>query len=246
MSIIVKYISHMGDERSIANAARVSFSKDADSYTEQQNHNLIKYLATGLTTAERNELTESIIMCKSEQVAQLLVNQIKDVATHWTPFAHTAISLSVTAPLPIRTHCFKHKAGLVENEESRRYIVSTPEVHIPEFRLKPAKNIKQGSGGMHPGNIGWQTAYKSSVSLAVETYEAMVLDCVAPEQARYILPQGTLTTWVWTGNLYAFANFVIKRSDKHAQKEVQDIAKQVKEILTDLFPVAFPALLGEF
>ena len=30
---------------------------------------------------------------------------------HWTPFAHTSITLRMTAPVPIRTQCFKHKVG---------------------------------------------------------------------------------------------------------------------------------------
>ena len=34
---------------------------------------------------------------------------------HWTPFAHTSITLHIKAPFPIRTQFFKHKVGFVEN-----------------------------------------------------------------------------------------------------------------------------------
>jgi thymidylate synthase (FAD) len=52
---------------------------------------------------------------------------------------------------------------------------------------------------------------------------------------------------VWTGSLYAFANFYNQRADAHAQKEVQELAAQVNEIIQPLFPVSWSALTaGEY
>ena len=39
------YISHMGSDMTICDAARVSFNKEASNYTDEQNHKLIAYLA---------------------------------------------------------------------------------------------------------------------------------------------------------------------------------------------------------
>jgi thymidylate synthase (FAD) len=47
---------------------------------------------------------------------------------------------------------------------------------------------------------------------------------------------------VWTGSLYAFANFYNQRSDSHAQKEIQELAEQVNQIIAPLFPVSWAAL----
>lgn len=146
------------------------------------------------------------------------------------------------APIPIRTQCFKHKQGLVENEESRRYISSTPEIFIPEFRQKPEGSIKQGSAGIHPMNPGIQEAYKYHTEQAVQCYLWMLEAGVAPEQARFVLPQGAMVNWIWTGNLLAFANFFNKRSDAHAQQEIQDLAHAVAAIVEPLFPVSWAAL----
>src|SRR6056297_2407844 len=41
----VKYVRHMGDDNAVVDAARVSFSKTSDLYTEEKNHRLIKFLA---------------------------------------------------------------------------------------------------------------------------------------------------------------------------------------------------------
>ena len=79
-----------------------------------------------------------------------------------------------------------------------------------------------------------------------ETSKRLYLDALeagmCPEQARFILPQGAEVNWVWTGSLYAFANFYNQRSDSHAQKEIQDLAEEVNKIIAPLFPVSWSAL----
>jgi thymidylate synthase (FAD) len=165
---------------------------------------------------------------------------------HWTPFAHTAIKLRLSAPVPIRTQCFKHKAGFVENEESRRYISCRPELYIPnEFRAKPAGSIKQGSGDVHQDSKFWRDQYIKYATHCIDMYDAMVEDGVCPEQARLLLPQGVLVNWVWTGNLAAFARFYNQRTDPHAQLEVQSLAQEVGAIIQPLFPHSWKALTSQ-
>lgn len=252
------YVDHMGTDKSVVNAARLSFGlgavKPANEPLTQKDVNLINFLAYGLRTEERESIIALIeggtLDCmeglfppaQAKEKAIELYNQIRHQATHWTPFAHTAISISMKAPIPIRTQCFKHKQGLVENEESRRYIKSTPEIFIPEFRTKPEGSIKQGSGGPHPQNDIWTEVYKAHVYSAVRLYDQMLEDDIAPEQARFVLPQGAMVNWLWTGNLFAFANYYNKRSDPHAQEESQELAEQVRAIVEPLFPESWKAL----
>lgn len=165
---------------------------------------------------------------------------------HWTPFGHCTVKLRMSAPVPIRTQCFKHKQGFVENEESRRYISNTPELFIPEeFRKKPEGSIKQGSGDSHPRSEALKHLYVSTAKHAIRIYEVMIEEGVCPEQARLVLPQGCEVNWVWTGSLFAFANFYNKRADSHAQKEIQELASQVSDIIAPLFPVSWKALTGQ-
>lgn len=208
----VEYLNHMGDDLSVVNAARVSFSKESTEFTEKD-AKLIRYLAAH---------------------------------DHWTPFAHTTVSLRVGAPVPIRTQCFKHKQGLVENEESRRYISVRPELYIPDaFRSKPSGSIKQGSGDTHQDNPYWKKQYEFICKQAIDTYMSMIEDDVCPEQARFVLPQGVMVNWIWTGNVYSFANFYKKRTDDNAQKEIRDVAEKVGDILATWFPVSWYALVDE-
>ena len=239
------YINHMGNDDSVVNAARISMDKLADMYTPEQNQQLIKFLALGMSSKDLEKDIEVLSTGQlSNQEIKDLLFEYKNKATHWTPFAHTSVSLRMKAPVPIRTQCFKHKQGFVENEESRRYISSRPELYIPEFRLKPEGSIKQGSAGTHPDNYYWQSKYKRDCEYMIDIYEDMIANNIAPEQARFVLPQGCEVNWIWTGNVLAYANFYNKRSDPHAQKEIQDLAQQVSNVIAPLFPVAWEALTG--
>jgi len=175
---------------------------------------------------------------QNEKLIRYLANH-----NHWTPFAHTAITLRMTAPIPIRTQCFKHKFGLVENEESRRYVSYTPEYFVPEFRIKVA-NKKQGSGSEFEGEdqVELQGLYLDSVKASIATYEGLLERGVAEEQARFVLPQGVMVNWYWTGSLAAFARFYKQRTDDHAQLEIQQLAREVGSIMAKLFPVSWAAL----
>ena len=161
---------------------------------------------------------------------------------HITPFQHPQITLRVQAPIPVRTQLFKHKVGLTENEESRRYIKTTPPLFVPAFRSAPEGSIKQGSAGPHPDNRAWQKVYESQCDTAIDLYEQMLEANVAPEQARFILPQGVEVQWYWTGSLGAFARVCWQRLDSHAQAETQQIAQEISDIIAPLFPVSWAAL----
>ena len=207
----VEHIDHMGNDDSVVNAARVSFAKQADQYTADQNARLIKYLARH---------------------------------NHWTPFAHAFVTLRFKAPIAIHAQCVKHQIGFAMNTVSRRYVSDEPEFFMPEFRLAPEGSVKQGSGEVHPDNAHWQVNYEDLMNKAVDLYLMMIDGDVAPEQARFVLPQGVMTEWVWSGSLQAWARFYTQRIDPHAQKEIQFLAQEVDKIVGALYPVAWDALTG--
>lgn len=162
---------------------------------------------------------------------------------HWTPFAHTAITLRMSAPVPVRTQMFKHKAGFVENEESRRYISTMPELFVPDtFRAKPEGSIKQGSAGIHANSDQWKKNYLDCCNYAIGIYMDMLDDGVCPEQARFSLPQGVKVNWVWTGSLAAFARVYNQRIVPDAQHETHVLAREIGDIIQPLFPIGWGAL----
>lgn len=161
---------------------------------------------------------------------------------HEIPFAHTAITLRVKAPIFVARQAYKHKIGFVENEISRRYVDDDPEFYIPDVWRSRADNKKQGSGDAHPDSHQWSVEYDWFIHHALGLYQHMIADGVAPEQARMILPQSMMTEWFWTGSLLAYARFYNLRSKPDAQKEIQIIADKVDKIMSVLYPVSWNAL----
>jgi thymidylate synthase (FAD) len=169
---------------------------------------------------------------------------------HWTPFGHCTLQLHIKAPIFVRAQLFKHKVGLVENEISRRYVDTEPEIYIPNKLRGRAKDKKQGSSDIDLSNQPcdiWGKPLKDlfiDISYnAVGEYLLLLSKGVAPEQARMILPQNTYTEWYWTGSLYAFSRVCKLRCAEDAQEETREIANQIKDILCKEFPVSAKYLL---
>lgn len=244
------YENHYLSDRDVANFARHSFAKLAENFTEEQNNSLIRFLARGMASGDwENLITRMLSINLSSKDSDEATVKAKELAVymrkipeHWVPFSHPHITLRMAAPIPIRVQCFKHKIGFSESEESRRYISTKPVLYMPEAFRSAAASVKQGSGDVHPDSGDWWITYKQYGEAMIGVYESMIEDGVCPEQARFILPQGCEVNWVWTGSLYAFANFYNQRSDPHAQKEIQELAEQVNQIIEPLFPVSWQAL----
>lgn len=242
------YENHYLTDRDVANFARQSFATLADQFTEAQNNKLIQFLARGMASGDWNELVAGLELgAGSTQAAHDLATYLRKIPEHWVPFGHPHITLRMSAPIPIRVQCFKHKMGYVESEESRRYISSRPTYYLPDAFRSAAASVKQGSAGVHPNSTAWRDAYIAQCNDTIALYEEAIADGVCAEQARFMLPQGCEVNWVWTGSLYAFANAYNLRSDSHAQKEIQDLFADIDKIIAPLFPVSWAALTrGEY
>jgi thymidylate synthase (FAD) len=161
---------------------------------------------------------------------------------HWTPFAHPQITLHIKSPIAIRAQLGKHQVGFVMNEVSRRYVKDEPEYYVPTWRSAPTDGAKQGSSDFMIGTTMQDETYRNVCDDALDTYRELLSAGVAPEQARFALPQGTYTEWWWTGSLSAYARVCKLRSDSHAQWEVREYAKAISDIVEPLFPYSWKAL----
>ena len=156
---------------------------------------------------------------------------------HISPFGHCFASFHVKAPVFVARQLVKHKF-LRWNEISRRYVDDEPEFYQPDVWRGRSEDKKQGSDGVvNVGKIG-------DISLTSKTLYNSLLDRgVCPEQARMVLPQSTMTEWYWSGSLDAFADMCLLRIKDDTQVETTVVALQVCEIMRDLFPNSWYALL---
>ena len=162
---------------------------------------------------------------------------------HFTPLCHTSVTIRVKAPIFMARQFVKHQIGMTWNEESRRYIDDEPEFYIPnELRGRPV-NAKQGSSGVLESSELFTDMIVSESSRCLDLYKLLLEGSVAPEQCRMVLPQNTMTNWMWTGSLVAFARVVKLRTDSHAQQEAQELAKLINDVVAPLYPVSWKALM---
>jgi thymidylate synthase (FAD) len=132
----------------------------------------------------------------------------------------------------------------VENEVSRRYVKDEPEIYNPRWRSAPTDGAKQGSSDFMIGTTFMDDFYQDIVEESLSCYEELLANGVAPEQARFVLPQGTYTEWWWTGSLAAYARVCKLRSDPHAQWEVREYAAAISKTIEPLFPESWKALFA--
>ena len=111
-----------------------------------------------------------------------------------------------------------------------------------EWHGRP-EDIKQGSEEVHPESVMWGQAAAEHTKNALSFYMRAVGSGVAPEEARIVLPLNTMTEWIWSGTLGAWAKMLGLRLDPHAQYESQLVAQKAQAIIQPLFPVALQALL---
>lgn len=244
----VEYMDHMGSDLTVVNSARVSFdsSSDWEYYDKTLEPEYYSDGSLSRTLVERGgkKLSEK----DKKLIAYLATNK------HWTPFGHSQITLRIKAPISIRTQLFKSKIGFCENEISRRYVSFEPEFYHPRWRSKPNKSIKQGSGdfiapdedgGEVSGGLSYHPLYRdyeAHMKLSIKLYEDLINMGVAPEQARFSLPQGMYTEWYWTGSLFAYARMFNQRIHPNAQWETREYAKSIGCLLNELFPESWKCL----
>jgi thymidylate synthase (FAD) len=220
----VTFLDSMGSDLSVVNAARVSFAKESEWQLKE----------------DKQGWVDEVL---SEQDQKL----IKYLATHnhWSPFAHAFLSFRIKAPIFVARQLVKHQVGLSWNEVSRRYVDDEPEFFFPQAWRKKAENVKQGSSDEVVENgSDLDIEAGTFVENALDLYRFMLDSGVAPEQARMVLSQNTMTEWIWSGSLAAFARVCKLRLDPHSQKETQEIAAKINNLVPAKFTHSWKALIA--
>jgi len=221
--ITATYIDHMGSDLSVVNAARVSFGKKSE------------YIYSGVDT---NGPLEKALHQRDVKLIRYLAKH-----KHISPFGHAFASFHVKAPVFVARQLVKHKF-LRWNEISRRYVDDEPEFYTPDVWRGRSADKKQGSDGVVEMYYNDTSEIEETNGVVYELYYFLLEKGVAPEQARMVLPQSTMTEWYWSGSLDAFADMCNLRCKPDTQYESQLVANQIDKEMTKLFPVSWAALRG--
>ena len=235
------YIDSMGSDLSVVNAARVSFGKESE----------WEWVEAGVRCFWGEESHQKL----SDRDTKLIKYLAKH--KHISPFGHCFASFHCRAPIFVARQLVKHKF-LRWNEISRRYVDDEPEFYVPEMWRGRSADKKQGSegfvglgffnteGGRFEGYFGEGTLAEAVAEYAQDQtglYDALIKAGVAPEMARMVLPQSTMTEWHWSGSLDAFADMCRLRCASDTQYETRLVADNINEKMATLFPVSWDALM---
>lgn len=209
----VRYIDHMGDDQRIVESARISYR--SPSKGEEADRKLLGYLL-------RNK--------------------------HTSPFEMVKVTLNVKMPIFVMRQWVRHRMQNL-NEVSARYTQLPAEFYIPaEWRAQDPKN-RQGSvalGGWNPmlapESPASEFAHTADSCLrqhchkSYELYEAMLAAGIAREMARMVLPINIYTEIYCCWDLKNLLHFISLRDDSHAQAEIQEYSRAIKQILREIVP----------
>jgi len=213
----VRLIDMMGDDQRILEFARVSYK--SPSKGPEQDKKLLKYLYKN---------------------------------RHTSPFEAVKITLNIKMPIFVLRQYIRHRMQNL-NEMSARYTELPNEFYIPKkWRKQDVKN-KQGS----VDDTDWDLScpelgdisindqlygiVKQQSEDAYRVYKNLIDNGVAREMARMVLPVNIYSEFYCCWDLKNLMHFLQLREDAHAQFEIQEYARAIKQIVKELFPITIDA-----
>jgi len=215
----VDYVSHMGDDLTIVNAARVSFGVEKENL-DGKDKKLINYLIKHrhTSTLEHNLITFRFCV-------PLYVRSQHHRHRTWSyneiSRRYTDVNINFYEPEAFRT---QHK--------SNRQASNAEELIDPVILHEDEGVFLVGDeSGMNTSQL-----VKEHHQNTLALFEALIEAGVCREQARGVLPQNMYTEYYGTVNLSNLLKFIDLRTHEGAQWEIVKVAEACLEIATDLFP----------
>ena len=161
---------------------------------------------------------------------------------HWSVFEQATATFEIETTIAIAMQMLRHKS-FDPQMLSRRYSSDSLMMAPVAARKQAAKNRQSSAEACDDDTARWWNAAQDRIwDLAVDTYQEAPDRGIAREQARFILPQNTLTRLYWTGNIRSFIHWIQLRTQPDTQLEHRVIAEQCRDILKQELPTVAEAL----
>ena len=209
---------------------------------------LLESMASDISVVNAARVSFSAYQTEMDDKAIGLINYLMK-NKHATPFEHSVFKFRIKAPIFVIREWMRHRWSSF-NEMSMRY-------HVPEkinFYVPEAKNVRKQIG--KPGAYTFEpiendeTVKKTILEInhcnqhAYESYRKLLESGVAKEVARCVLPVSQYSEFIWTVNARSLINFISLRNDSNAQYEINEYAKVIELIFSNLMPVTHTAFLN--
>ena len=213
----VEYISHMGSDLTVVNAARVSFGAEKEKL-DDKDHKLINYLVSHGHTSPFEHcnvtfrfMVPLFIRSQHHRHRTWAYNEISR--------RYTSIDMKFYEPKSFRT---QHKS----NRQASNNDLVNPDMN--DFHPRPVPV---------PAYLASE-AVRDHNTRSLGLYNTLIEKGVCREQARGVLPQNLYTQYYGSANLHNLLKFIGLRVHEGAQWEIQQVAKACLQIASPLFPVS--------
>ena len=174
-------------------------------------------------TSTSRELTDD----KIARIDRLINKLMED--KHHTPFEKSALHFLVTTDIATHIHILKHRVGVSVNAESARYkeLGKRKNKGVDKYYI-PEDWPEEERDRLREHAVESYIKYHQTIKSLVEQGYTRKR---AKESARFYLPYATQITADVMFNFRSFLHFQILRNSEHAQKEVREIAIQMRELI---------------
>ena len=216
----VEYISHMGSDLSVVNAARVSFGAEKKQ-VDDKDIKLINYLMKHNHSSPFEHCTLTFrftvpLFIRSQH------HRHRTWAYNEISRRYTGVDMRFYEPESFRT---QHKS----NRQASSSDLINPDMNDISNRILPVPSFRASE------------AVKNHNTRSLELYDSLISKGVCREQARGVLPQNLYTQYYGTVNLHNLLKFVSLRSHEGAQWEIQQVAQACLQITNKHFPYSVGA-----
>ena len=166
---------------------------------------------------------------------------------HWSPFEMANMCVEIETTRAISPQILRHRSFSFQ-EFSQRY-ADTKELGsavIPHLRRQDLKNRQNSIDDIPAEMLGnfyrrISELYENSAHL----YREMVSSGIAKECARSVLPLSTQTRLFMNGTLRSWIHYLDLRCHESTQLEHRQIAREIKQIFCEQFPIIGEAAFSE-
>lgn len=196
---------------------------------------LIDHLGSEITAANAARVSFGKMKDTMDDKDVQLINYLID-NRHTSPLEHIVFTFSVHCPLFIRGQWHRHRTWSY-NEISRRYTEIDLEFYTPPKLRRQAETNRQASVDSPDFDDAELRKMISDHNVnSLDLYNKLLDAGVCREQARGVLPQNMMVTFWGTVDLSNLLHFLELRDSEHAQWEIREYAKAIKQLIKPIIP----------
>jgi thymidylate synthase (FAD) len=161
---------------------------------------------------------------------------------HYGPWEHPSITFAVKGVSRVTMAQITRHRHLTFDIQSMRYVDFSEQEIVTPLSLRDAEHFSRETGLVDvedDDREDLESMYDNHVEQTVELYEQMVDAGIPKEDARFILPLGTIVNMTFSGNARTFLHLLDMRRKANAQWEIRELSESLLDELFEWMPYTF-------